>query len=172
MRIRNIYKQFKRNIVHKYYVAYYCFQLGLYWQGIKHDMSKFTWKEFSRSVKYWHDDISSLANERKLNGYSETFLFHRGRNPHHYEFWIYALDRGGIPAKMPKKYMLELVCDYLAACKTYGGNPKEEYKWFDKNKDKIKMNDETKEVVSLIFYNFSSSSLKAAVKNALNTVNY
>ena len=120
-------KLIKRILTHKYYVAKYCFQIGLYWQGITHDLSKFSYIEFSRAIKYWNDDISSLANERKILGYSQTFLHHRGRNPHHYEYWIHSLDDGGIPARMPKKYVLELICDYLAAAKTYGADPRKEY---------------------------------------------
>lgn len=96
-------KLIKRILTHKYYVAKYCFRIGLYWQGITHDLSKFSFTEFSRAIKYWDDNISSLANERRILGYSQTFLHHRGRNPHHYEYWIHSLDNGGIPAKMPKK---------------------------------------------------------------------
>lgn len=81
-----IFKHLIRIIKHKYWVARYCFQLGLYWQGIVHDWSKFSYTEFSRSIKYWDDTISPLANEKNIHGYSETFLHHRGRNPHHYEF--------------------------------------------------------------------------------------
>lgn len=33
-------KLIKRILTHKYYVAKYCFQIGLYWQGITHDLSK------------------------------------------------------------------------------------------------------------------------------------
>ena len=29
------------------------FQIGLYWQGITHDLSKFSFTEFSRAIKYW-----------------------------------------------------------------------------------------------------------------------
>lgn len=116
-------KLIKRILTHKYYVAKYCFQIGLYWQGITHDLSKFSFTEFSRAIKYWDDKMSSLANECRILGYSQTFLHHRGRNPHHYEYWIHSLDNGGIPAKMPKKYVLELICDYLAAAKTYGDEP-------------------------------------------------
>lgn len=115
-----IFKHLIRIIKHKYWVARYCFQLGLYWQGIVHDWSKFSYTEFSRSIKYWDDTISPLANEKNIHGYSETFLHHRGRNPHHYEYWVHSLDEGGVPAKMPRKYALELVCDYLAACVVNG----------------------------------------------------
>lgn len=158
-------KHLRRVLKHKFWVAYYCFQLGLYWQGIIHDWSKFSWTEFSRSLKYWDDKISPLANEKQINGYSETFLHHRGRNPHHYEYWIHSLDDGGIPAEMPRKYALELVCDYLAACRTYGGNPREEIVWWRQFSDKIKMHEKTKSYISNIFYEFyEGRSLKESVE--------
>ena len=129
-----IFKHLIRIIKHKYWVAHYCFQLGLYWQGIVHDWSKFSYTEFSRSIKYWDDTISPLANEKNIHGYSETFLHHRGRNPHHYEYWVHSLDEGGVPAKMPRKYALELVCDYLAAGRTYNKDFTygSEYNWWIK----------------------------------------
>lgn len=161
------FKLLKRIITHKFWVAYYCFQVGLYWQGITHDLSKFSRTEFLRSVKYWNDEISSLTNERRINGYSETFLHHRGRNPHHYEYWIHSLDEGGIPAKMPRKYAIELVCDYLAACKTYGGNPRNEIDWWNLYGPKLKMHETTKSYVTTIFYGIHiGKSLKEAVKFA------
>lgn len=132
-------KLIKRILTHKYYVAKYCFQIGLYWQGITHDLSKFSFTEFSRATKYWDDKMSSLANECRILGYSQTFLHHRGRNPHHYEYWIHSLDNGGIPAKMPKKYVLELICDYLAAAKTYGADPRREYTWWLKQQPHMKI---------------------------------
>lgn len=94
-----IFKHLIRIIKHKYWVAHYCFQLGLYWQGIVHDWSKFSYTEFSRSIKYWDDTISPLANEKNIHGYSETFLHHRGRNPHHYEYWVHSLDDSSENAK-------------------------------------------------------------------------
>lgn len=148
-------KLIRRILTHKYYVAKYCFQIGLYWQGITHDLSKFSYVEFSRAVKYWNDNISSLANERKILGYSQTFLHHRGRNPHHYEYWIHSLDDGGVPARMPKKYVLELICDYLAAAKTYGADPKKEYIWWAKQQSHMKIHKETKDYITEVFYKYS-----------------
>ena len=133
-----LFKLFRRILIHKFWVAYYCFQIGLYWQGIIHDLSKFSLTEIRGALKYWDDSKSSLAYEKELNGYSATFLHHRGRNPHHYEYWIHSLDKGGIPAKMPRKYVLELICDYLAACRTYGSNPQNEIDWWIKVSPKLK----------------------------------
>lgn len=56
-----------------------------------------------------------------------------------YEYWIHSLDNGGIPAKMPKKYVLELICDYLAAAKTYGADPRREYTWWLKQQPHMKI---------------------------------
>ena len=148
-------KLIKRILTHKYYVAKYCFQIGLYWQGITHDLSKFSFTEFSRAIKYWDDNISSLANECKILGYSQTLLHHRGRNPHHYEYWIHSLDNGGVPARMPKKYVLELICDYLAAAKTYGADPRKEYIWWAKQQSHMKIHKETKDYITEVFYKYS-----------------
>lgn len=62
-----VLKLLKRILVHKFWVAYYCFQAGLYWQGLTHDLSKFSRTEFSRSIKYW-DDINypDLSNYQIL----------------------------------------------------------------------------------------------------------
>lgn len=100
-------------------------------------------------------NISSLANECRVLGYSQTFLHHRGRNPHHYEYWIHSLDNGGIPAKMPKKYVLELICDYLAAAKTYGADPRREYTWWLKQQPHMKIHKKTKSYITEVFYKYS-----------------
>lgn len=158
MKVRIFLKHLKRILTHKFWVMYYCFQLGLYRQGIMHDLSKFSYTEFSRSLKYWSESISPLAHEMKLNSYSETFLHHRGRNPHHYEYWVHSLDEGGIPAKMPRKYVLELVCDYLAANKVYnGGSLQGEYNWWIKYISSPRaIHPETKEFITQCFKNLAS----------------
>lgn len=61
-----LFKLLRRVIIHKFWVAYYCFQLGLYWQGITHDFSKFSLTEVRGALKYWHDSKSSLAYEKDI----------------------------------------------------------------------------------------------------------
>ena len=86
MKLKNIFLHFKKICVHKYWVGYYCFKADLYWQGIIHDLSKFSPVEFWESVKYYQGTSSPIDVSKKVNGYSKAW-FHRGRNLHHYEYW-------------------------------------------------------------------------------------
>lgn len=104
--------------------------------------------------------------EKEVNGYSATFLHHRGRNPYHYEYWIHSLDEGGIAAEMPRKYVLELICDYLAACKTYGGNPRNEIDWWLKVSPSIKMHEKTKFYIYRVF-DYFHTKLKSSLYEAV-----
>ena len=40
-------------IRHRRLVRHYCFKLGLVWQGLTHDLSKYSPTEFWRGVKYY-----------------------------------------------------------------------------------------------------------------------
>ena len=123
-------KHFKTITTHKYYVAKLCFAIGLYKQGLLHDLSKYSPTEFFESIKYVTGTNSPINNCKQDKGYSLAWQHHKGHNPHHYEYWVDKLDDGGVPIKMPFKYMIELVCDYLAAGHTYSNfSYKDEYAW-------------------------------------------
>lgn len=106
---------------HRFTVCRYCWISGLYWQGLVHDLSKFSPTELIESVQFYTGTRSPVDTAREINGYSAAWLHHKGRNRHHYEYWIDSPDHQGIPAKMPFRYALEMVCDYIAAGKTYEG---------------------------------------------------
>ena len=98
---------------HRRLVRHYCFKLGLVWQGLTHDLSKYSPTEFWRGVKYYQGWRSPNDQERLENGVSLAWLHHKGRNRHHFEYWIDYCRRedgtiyiGG--CKMPKKYVAEL----------------------------------------------------------------
>lgn len=63
-----------------------------------------------------------------MRGYSSAWLHHKGRNRHHYEYWIDYSSKKDTPElvgmKMPLKYVIEMFCDRVAASKTYN---KEKY---------------------------------------------
>ena len=99
-----------------------CFAVGLYRQGLLHDLSKYSWVEFSVGAKYFQGDKSPNNAEREETGVSLAWLHHKGRNKHHFEYWIdYSLDEHHqmTGMKMPVNYVVEMYCDRVAACKNY-----------------------------------------------------
>ncbi len=107
---------------HKFLVMTYCFRVGLYKQGLLHDLSKYTPSEFLVGCRYYQGDRSPNNAEREKRGYSSAWLHHKGRNKHHYEYWIdYGLnkDEGIVGMKMPVNYVVEMFMDRIAASKTY-----------------------------------------------------
>lgn len=109
---------------HKKLVMEQCFKVGLYKQGLLHDLSKYTPAEFLVGCKYYQGTRSPNNAEREVMGYSSAWLHHKGRNRHHYEYWIdYSADprEGIVGMKMPVKYVVEMFMDRIAASKTYLG---------------------------------------------------
>lgn len=110
---------------HRRLVRRKCFKLGLVWQGLTHDLSKYAPIEFLQGAKYFQGNKSPNAAERIDKGYSEAWMHHKGRNRHHYEYWTdYSLVTHSMsePVKMPFKYIAESVADRIAACRVYQGN--------------------------------------------------
>ena len=111
---------------HRRLVRRYCFRLGLYRQGLTHDLSKYSPAEFLPGAKYYRGNGSPNFPERVEKGYSEAWLHHKGRNKHHFDYWLDYLRRpdGTFeygPCKMPAKYLAEMFCDRLAANRIYAG---------------------------------------------------
>lgn len=109
---------------HRALVRKHCFRLGLYWQGLTHDLSKYSPTEFWPGVKYFQGDHSPNDQQRREEGYSAAWLHHKGRNKHHLEYWIDyspAGDHALTGCRMPEKYVVEMFCDRIAASKTYRG---------------------------------------------------
>ena len=73
---------------HKMEVMRLCFKVGLYKQGLMHDLSKYSPKEFISGVVFYTGDKSPNTTERRVTGKSEAWLHHKGRNRHHFEYWI------------------------------------------------------------------------------------
>ena len=107
---------------HHNLVMVHCFQCGLYWQGLTHDLSKLSPVEFWAGAKYWQGTRSPNNAQREDVGYSAAWLHHKGRNKHHLEYWIdYPTAAEGkdpmVGMRMPEKYVAEMICDRMAASK-------------------------------------------------------
>ena len=117
------WQHFKTITHHKYLVMKGCFQIGLYRQGLLHDLSKYSPTEFLVGARYYQGTRSPNNAEREEQGYSSAWLHHKGRNKHHYEYWSdYSLTKHGmVPVPMPTEYVLEMFIDRIAASKVYRG---------------------------------------------------
>lgn len=120
---RNIWGHLKTITKHRFLVMEGCFRVGLYRQGLTHDLSKYSPTEFWEGVRYYQGNRSPNAAEREDKGYSEAWMHHKGRNRHHYEYWtdMNRQTRCYESVAMPPKYLAEMVMDRIAACKTYQG---------------------------------------------------
>ena len=125
----NWWKHLKTINHHKWLVMKFCFHLGMYKQGILHDLSKYSPVEFLVGVKYYQGNRSPNNAEREDKGYTSAWLHHKGRNKHHLEYWLdYSIEHQGQIAgmKMPVKYVVEMFCDRVAASKNYNGETYED----------------------------------------------
>ena len=118
--LKNALKHFMTITKHKILVFKLCCKAGEPWRGFMHDWSKYSWTEFSESVKYYQGTYSPIVACKIENGYSKAWLHHKGRNKHHHEYWYdYATKEKTLV--MPYQYAVEMICDNLAAGKVYKG---------------------------------------------------
>lgn len=139
MKFTNIFKHFHKICTHKRWVFYYCRKAGIAWRGFWHDMSKFSPTEFWESVKYYQGTASPIDAAKKDKGWSKAWMHHKGRNRHHYEYWVDNHDNGGKPLIMPFDDALELLCDYLGAGRAYMGKNfsyTAEFQWWKTKSEK------------------------------------
>ena len=114
------FKHFKTVCKHKAIVYRECKACGIPWQGIVHDLSKFSPIEFSASAKYFQGNSSPIEAEKAATGYSVAWLNHKGHNKHHWEWWTDFDDNGNVIAyKIPSRYVVEMLCDWIGAGMVY-----------------------------------------------------
>lgn len=144
------WKHFKTITYHRFLVMKYCFRVGLYKQGLLHDLSKYSPTEFWVGVRYYQGNRSPNNAEIEDRGYSSSWLHHKGRNKHHYEYWVDHAPKGALvgwtQVKMPVRYVVEMLMDRIAACQVYQG---EQYTdeaplaYFQKSRDAALMHPDT-----------------------------
>lgn len=139
---------------HRFWVRHYCFMAGLYWQGLTHDLSKYSPTEFFESARYYQGNRSPIDACKEAKGYSMAWFHHRGRNRHHWEYWVDNFQDGMTPVKMPYKYAAEMFCDYLGAGRAYMGknfDVQKEIVWWERKRKTVVMHPQTKRFIDLCF---------------------
>lgn len=106
---------------HRHKVIQHCRKAGIFWQGLRHDLSKYSPTEFFQGVHYYQGTRSPNEAEREDLGYSLAWMHHKGRNRHHFEYWCDYNPRTKAvePVRMPMRYLAEMFCDRVAASKIY-----------------------------------------------------
>ena len=155
---------------HKLLVMKECFQVGLYKQGLLHDLSKYSWSEFSVGCKYYQGTRSPNNAEREAKGYSSAWLHHKGRNKHRYEYWIDYGTHGAVleGMKMPVNYVVEMFLDRMAASKVYRGDAytdRDPLDYFLGGKGQYLMHEETEALLETLL-------VMLAEKGEANTFSY
>ena len=133
----------KTILKHKKEVMKNCFRCGLFVQGITHDLSKFSPTEFIPGVLHYQGTRSPNEGEREDYGYSKAWMHHKGRNRHHFEYWIdYGINCDtiirGVP--IPRKYIAEMVADRISASRVYQGDAytcRSSYEYFVRGTEKL-----------------------------------
>ena len=144
------WQHFKTITRHRLIVCAKCFRVGLIWQGLTHDLSKYSPTEFFSGVKYYQGTRSPNTAEREDKGFSEAWIHHKGRNRHHFEYWtdLSLETRKYESVPMPRKYLAEMVMDRIAACIVYEG---EKYttasplNYLQKSNERLLINPRTKQ---------------------------
>ena len=158
---------------HRRAVRRLCFKCGLIWQGLTHDLSKYSRAEFAAGVKYFQGYRSPQAKEREVLGYSAAWLHHKGRNKHHFEYWTDFADGHKVYVDMPPKYFAEMVCDRIAATKVY---LKDKYttsapmEYFLEKTDKEGMNPKTAQRLAYFLESLRDRGEKETLKALKNYV--
>ena len=135
---------------HKWFVFIGCCKAGIPWQGLMHDISKLSPREWFPYVDHFY----GTEREKKLAepAFDKAWLHHQNRNKHHWQYWMLHRDTGEVQVlSMPEKYAKEMLCDWIAVSKALGRHePDATLKWYETNKNKIKLHGVTRAFVEIM----------------------
>lgn len=151
---------------HKVKVTYLCFRCHLYKQGLLHDLSKYSYIELKTGFHYYQGFRSPIDAEKEEKGYSLGWLHHKGRNKHHWEYWLDFGVNGIYACKMPTNYVIEMFCDRVAASMIY---QKEKYtdssalEYYENGRGKILIHPETDALIHHLLKYLSEHGLDQTI---------
>lgn len=152
---------------HKIKVTWLCFRCHLFKQGLLHDLSKYSYIELKTGFKYYQGYRSPIDAEKEEKGYSLGWLHHKGRNKHHWEYWLDFGKDGIYPCQMPVNYVIEMFCDRVAASMIY---QKEKYTdssaldYYIQGRDKILIHPNTDALIFSLLTYLSKNGLDKTIE--------
>ena len=175
--MKNLIGHFMTITKHRHLVIKHCKKAGVLWQGLRHDLSKYSPTEFLPGIKYYTGQRSPNEGERAENGYSLAWIHHKGRNRHHFEYWTdYSPVTKRIePVKMPVSYVAEMFCDRVAASKIYLGKNYTQHhpiEYFERGRANRVIHKQTSELLELWLRTLDEKGESEAFKLIKNTTVY
>lgn len=111
------WRNFLHILEHKLNVLIECWKMGLYIQGITHDLSKLSPIEFfPYTRKFFLKE--KISPEAELE-WKYAWLNHQHKNKHHWEHWVVD-PKKQLALPMPRKYLMEMVCDWRSFSRSWG----------------------------------------------------
>lgn len=142
----NKHLKYLRYVVrHKWFTFLECANMGLYWRGLVHDLSKFLPCEWYPYVEHFYGDAQ---NEPE---YDLAWLHHQKFNKHHWQYWLLQKDSGECKAvKMPVDYVKEMVCDWKGVSRAFNKPDGATLEWYEQNKSKMILHPTTRVIVEAL----------------------
>lgn len=115
---------------------------GYLWLGLIHDLSKILPSEV---IDYTHHFYTAENTESRFR---KAWNLHKTRNKHHWQYWV---DKDGFPQEMPKKYVVEMICDWDSCGKSKpdGIGTKA---WYKKFGHKMVLHPKSRELLEELIY--------------------
>ena len=173
----NAIKHFITITKHRHAVIKHGYKAGILFQSLFHDLSKYTPSEFISGAKYFKGNRSPNEVEREKFGYSKAWLHHKGRNRHHFEYWLdyNPKTKKNEPVKMPINFVKEMFCDRVAASKIYQGknyNQNQPIDYFMRGKSNRVIHKETSDLLEYWLNILSEKGENEAFNIIKNTNTY
>ena len=158
--IKSHLKYLKYVLRHKMFVMLECAKLGIPWQGVVHDLSKFSRHEWTDYVfKFFGPELAdNVDGYYKKKARDERFgvawLHHQHNNPHHWQYFVQIKEPFYVDGStesfnavkyevfpMPEWYVREMLADWRAMAHSFGDDSI--YVWYKTNKPRMILHPET-----------------------------
>ena len=98
-----------------------------------HDASKYGIEEFPAYRNYFYPATNEVKDDMN---FAKAWEHHYKTNDHHPEYWVV----NNVPREMPKVAIAEMILDWEAMSRNFGGNPR---KWFSESGKSLVFNPRT-----------------------------
>ena len=144
--------------LHRRYVREACNLLGVPWQGLTHDLSKFRLSEWRPYAEYFYGEYPQSRTEPQKgnpppnvsDAFQRATLMHIHRNQHHWAHWLLHRDDGSIQCLwIPINAAKEMMADWYGFAKANGAEDGWKAAWegYQQRMDSIALHPKTRQFI-------------------------